>query len=296
MTGYPDELREHLDGAVTTVCACWRLTRKDGWRAGFTDHDLPLVFDGTSFEPQSGFGASEARETLGLSVDTVDVEGVLSSDHVTDADIAAGLYDGAKVETFLVNWREPGQFAPTRVATIGKVTRTGERFVAELESQSHRLDQPGGRRITRNCDAELGDARCRFALGGPTFEGSGIVLSAQTPDSIAIAGLSAFKTGWFSCGTLRWTTGKRAGRTERVVDHRIGPDGALLTLQPSVGPAIDPGDAFQIVAGCDKTFATCKSKFGNALNFRGFPHLPGNDMAYSYVAEGGVFDGKPVVP
>ena len=53
---------------------------------------------------------------------------------------------------------------------------------------------------------------------------------------------------------------------------------------------------FRHCAGCDKTFATCKAKFDNALNFRGFPHLPGNDAAYAYVVDGGVFDGGPLVP
>jgi uncharacterized phage protein (TIGR02218 family) len=53
---------------------------------------------------------------------------------------------------------------------------------------------------------------------------------------------------------------------------------------------------FSVLAGCDKAFSTCKKKFDNALNFRGFPHLPGNDVAYSYVVEGSDFDGGPVVP
>ena len=57
----------------------------------------------------------------------------------------------------------------------------------------------------------------------------------------------------------------------------------------------EPGDTFSVFAGCDKTFATCKAKFDNALNFRGFPHLPGNDAAYAYVVDGGRFDGGPLV-
>lgn len=69
----------------------------------------------------------------------------------------------------------------------------------------------------------------------------------------------------------------------------------MLIVQAGVGPPIGAGDAFALVAGCDHSFATCKAKFANALNFRGFPHLPGNDAAYAYVTDGGVFDGGPVV-
>jgi uncharacterized phage protein (TIGR02218 family) len=58
----------------------------------------------------------------------------------------------------------------------------------------------------------------------------------------------------------------------------------------------EAGDAVVVTAGCDKSFSTCKAKFGNGLNFRGFPHLPGNDRAYEYVSEGAVFDGGALVP
>ncbi|KQZ94202.1 hypothetical protein ASD64_04855 [Mesorhizobium sp. Root157] len=296
MSGYPQALIDHFGRDVTTVCHCWRLTRKDGTTAGFTDHDRVLVVDGSSFEPETGLSASEARQSLGLSVDTVDVEGALSSGRITDEDIAAGLYDEAKVETYLVNWRNPQDFAVIRVATIGKITRRDGSFVAELESSMHRLDQPNGRYVTRKCDAELGDTRCGVSLDQPAFNGAGIVEGMDGPDTVRVSGLAGFQVAWFSFGVLTWTSGANIGRTERIVDHRQDGGSTLLILQPAVGPATQPGDTFTVVAGCDHSFATCKAKFANALNFRGFPHLPGNDAAYSYVSDGGNFDGGPVVP
>lgn len=296
MSIYPEALADHLGREVTTVCHCWRLTRKDGQVTGYTDHDRVLTVDGSGFEPESGFSASEARDSLGLSVDTVDVEGALSSDRISDTDIAAGLYDGARVETFLVNWRAPEQFALIRTATIGKIVRRDDGFVAELESLARALDQQNGRYVTRLCDAELGDARCTFLLDQPGFSGAGVVVSIGPADTIGVSGLDGFAPAWFARGVLTWTTGTRTGRNERIVDHRVDGSVVSIVLQSSVGPEIAAGDSFSIVAGCDKSFATCKAKFGNALNFRGFPHLPGNDTAYGYVADGGNFDGGPVVP
>jgi uncharacterized phage protein (TIGR02218 family) len=295
VTVYPEALAEHLAREITTACHCWRLTRTDGTITGFTDHDRPLTVDGTVFEPETGFSASEARDTLGLAVDTVDVEGALSSADISEADIAAGLYDRATVETLLVNWRQPQDFALLRKATIGKITRSDGRFVAELESQAHALDRPSGRYLTRACDAELGDARCGVLLDHPDYGGAGAVVAVETAEAVAVSGLDGFASGWFSHGTLRWMTGARAGRSERIVAHRKDGGGVTLTLRPGGGPAV-AGDAFTVKAGCDKSFATCRGKFANALNFRGFPHLPGNDAAYNYVVDGGKFDGGPVVP
>jgi len=281
---------------VTTVCHCWRLTRKDGHVAGYTDHDRALTIGTTLHAPQTGLAASEARDTLGLAVDTVEVEGALSSDDISETDIAAGLYDGATVETFLVNWRQPDDFVLLRKAAVGKITRTDGRFVAELESLVHALDRPGGRYVGRSCDAELGDTRCGFDLDHPEFTGVGAVASFEAPSTLVATGLDAFAGGWFAHGVLTWTAGENAGRSERVEEHRKDAAGTTLVLRPRAGLSVAEGDTFSVFAGCDKKFSTCKAKFANALNFRGFPHLPGNDAAYGYVVDGGRFDGGPVVP
>ena len=291
---YPQSLREHLSQTVTTVCRCWRLTRRDGVVLGFTDHDMTLTVDGTTCMPQSGLSGSEVKQTLGFEVDAFDVEGALSSDAITEADISAGLLDGASVETFLVNWRNPADFALTGYALVGKITVKDSRFVAELESRLRLLDQPKGRFVLRACDAELGDERCKFALGS-AYQGNGTVSDIHNRTTLGVAGLDAFETGLFSNGVLTWTSGRWSGQQFRIGNHVKRSDSVMLGLDMSPGLP-EPGDAFSIIAGCDKSFASCRDRFANALNFRGFPHLPGNDDAYSYVSGNGNFDGGVIVP
>lgn len=290
-----EDFAAHLAREVTTLCHCWRLTRRSGLVSGFTDHDRRLDFDGTGFRPETGFSATEAKDSLGLGVDTLDVEGALSSLEISEEDIAAGLYDGARIETFLVNWQAPAQHRLLRVSTVGKITASDGRFTAELESLAHTLERPSGRFVTRACDAELGDARCGFSLGTAGYHGTGAVLEVEPTGVVRISGLGGFAAGWFSLGVLDWEGGALAGRSVRVRSHRK--EGATVRLVLEAGTGVPAtGDGFSIVAGCDKAFATCKTKFANALNFRGFPHLPGNDAAYAYVSEGVPFDGKPLVP
>ena len=294
MSEFSSAFREHLERDCTTLCHCWLLTRRDGEAFGFTDHDRPLTVGGQTYEPESGFSQSEARASLGMAVDSSDVEGALSSDRLTEEDIAAGLFDGASVETLLVNWAEPEQFAPLRKAAIGRIVRADGRFVAELESVAASLDRPNGRMLRRSCDARLGDGRCRVDLDAGGFRGAGAVIAVPAPATLRVSGLSGFAPGWFAFGEITFASGALAGRMAAVVDHTSEGDDALLTL-PAAEPMPAPGDGFAIVAGCDKRFATCKAKFANAVNFRGFPHLPGNDAAYAYVAEGIEFDGRALV-
>ncbi|TKT81235.1 DUF2163 domain-containing protein [Aquamicrobium sp. LC103] len=294
MTGHSDEFATHLRREVTTLCHCWKLTRRDGSMDGFTDHDRRIQFEGNSYEPRSGFSQSEARMSLGFSIDTSDVEGALSSPSLAENDIEAGLFDGAEIETYLVNWRKPEERALLRKSIVGKIERIDGRFVAELESLTRSLDRPNGRYLRRVCDAELGDARCRANIDKPEFRASGSVLSVSAPCSYRVDGLDGFSAGWFSFGGLYWTSGRYSGRVSLVADHKFELGGIVLVLPVEFADA-RPGDGFDIRAGCDKQFATCRSKFGNSVNFRGFPHLPGNDAAYRYVTEGGVFDGGVLV-
>jgi len=165
MTAIPPALESHLAGEVTTHCFCWIIRRNDGIVQGFTDHDRILLVGGVACEPQTGLSASEATSSLGLAVDSAEIEGALSSANITDIDIESGAFDGAAVETYLVNWASPDQQTLLRSSRIGAITRSGGKFVAETKSSSVDLDKVSGRRITRLCDAQLGDDRCRYAGG-----------------------------------------------------------------------------------------------------------------------------------
>ena len=243
MSIYPTALKTHLSSEITSVCHCWRLTRADGVVLGFTDHDQVLMVDGQLYEPSSGFNRSEARNTLGLAAGSIDIEGALSSDRLREEDIAAGLYDGARVETLLVNWRSPADFVAIRKATIGKITRADNRLVAELQGAFHALDQPGGRYVRRSCDAEVGDARCGVALTG-SFRGTGSVVALAGADTLEVSGLGGFADDWFSGGVIDWTSGGNAGRIARVVTHAKRGGDVTLTLWPGAGFAPAAGDAF----------------------------------------------------
>lgn len=291
MIPVPAELESHLQGEVTSHCFAWLIRRSDGVVLGFTDHDRTLLVGGIACEPLTGLNSSEASTALGLSAAGGEVEGVLSSAKISDIDIEQGRYDGASIEAYLVNWSEPGQHMLLRRWTAGKISRSGSRFVMELKGAAAAFDAVRGRRVLRHCDASLGDSRCGVDVNDPRYFAEGTVLAADGL-SLTVAGLDSFALGWFSGGMLAWTGGANAGRGVRVT-AQVGQH-LKLGEQP-VLPVVD-GDAFRIIAGCDKSFATCKAKFSNGVNFRGFPHLPGNDAAYAYVNGGNEYDGSALVP
>lgn len=292
MREIPADLAAHLAQDATTLCRCWRVTRRDGAVLGFTEHDRDLNVDGTLFAAASGFQSSDAEAALGLSAPNGEVAGAFSSDAIGDADLRNGLYDGARVEVFVVNWAAPSQYLLEHVREIGNVKRTADHFQAELRGLAARLDQPAGRVYGRRCDATLGDTRCGVDLASSALRANGTIIKAGTTQAM-VSGLAGFAAGFFTFGSLTFLDGALAGRKVDIGAQDAG-DPARLSFWLPLQDAPQPGDRFSITAGCDKSFGTCRNKFANGANFQGFPHMPGADFAYSYASGSVTHDGGPL--
>lgn len=288
----PLALAAHLAEPATTLCRAWRLTRRDGRTLGFTDHDCDFAFDGTVFAAATGLDAAEATAELGFAVGGGEVSGALQSAGLTEPDIAAGLYDDAAVEVWLVNWADVSQRLVLDRASIGEIRREDSAFVAELRGPMHRLDEERGLLYRRTCSADLGDTRCRVDLTSRLFGADGAVTATDGALTVATDGLGGFPADWFTTGRLVWTSGANAGGAVEIKAHRLRDGTAQIDLWARAPRPISIGDGFRLTAGCDKRLATCRDKFANVPNHRGFPHMPGNDFVLSVAASGrGRFDG-----
>jgi uncharacterized phage protein (TIGR02218 family) len=282
MRTIPSELADHLAGGATTLCRCWRATRADGRVFGFTDHDRDVVFAGTTFRAGSGLAAAEATASLGFAIGGGDVAGAFSDDALAEADLEAGLWDTAKVEVFLVNWAAPAQNLRLFVGAIGEVRRDDGAFTAELRGAATSLNQRHGRLFAPTCDADLGDARCTVDLAVPALTGTGIVTAVADGFSVQASGLGTYPANWFRGGRVMWRSGANAGLGGEVRQHALVGGVARLALWQETAFPAAVGDTFAVTAGCDKFAETCRAKFSNIANFRGFPQMPGTDRVLAY--------------
>ncbi|MFN3349643.1 DUF2163 domain-containing protein [Pseudorhodoplanes sp.] len=293
MRAIPPELQARLNAGATTLCRCWIVTRRDGIVQGFTDHDCDVPLGDVRCRADTGFAGSEAVARLGLAADGSEVSGALSDDSLNEDALAAGRYDAAQVDLYLVDWSEPTLHVLMSRGHIGEVRREGQAFVAELRGLADALNAETGRLYTAVCAADLGDPRCRVDLDDPAYRGEGTVTALNGVSAFAASGLSAFDDAWFTGGRLMFTSGANDGDAMEVKRHRKDGATVLVELWQAMAHPLATGDAFVVTAGCDKRFATCRDRFANVGNFRGFPHIPGNDFITRYARDGeSGHDGK----
>jgi hypothetical protein len=166
MRDIPDEMAARIESGAATLCHAWIVERLDGMRLGFTDHDRDLEVDDLDCRAASGWTQGAAETDEGLSAGNLAIGGVLDDARIKDADVAAGLWDRARVELWRVDWARPNLKVRLGVGTLSRIRREGESFVAEMEGPLAALERVVGRTYGRACDAVLGDARCAIDPAG----------------------------------------------------------------------------------------------------------------------------------
>ena len=280
-------LATHYASGTLTLAELWKVTRKDGTVFAFTDHDVALTYSSVTYQPSSAFKGSAAVTRAGFAVDDLELQGLLDSSGITEADIEAGLWDGAAIELRRVNWASLSDGDEIiRVGEIGNINRRAGGFVAELRGLSQKLQNNIGAVVQPLCNAELGDARCGKDL--TTFTHATTV-SSVTSRRVFVAGITK-ADNYFAGGKATFTSGPCSG----IVADIKGNVGATITLQLPLPFDAVATNGVTLIAGCDKRHLVdsagvvtgdCSNKFSNVVNFRGFWAVPGRDKVLTVGAQ-----------
>tara|TARA_R100000365_G_C2741104_1_gene69808 strand:- start:400 stop:1047 length:648 start_codon:yes stop_codon:yes gene_type:complete len=154
------EFAARLASGAATTCLCWRLRRADGFELAVTEHDRALEVDGVPYQPGAAVEAASFSHSADLRPGHAAAGGALAHEAITEADLASGLWDGARVDVIRSDWERPDLFVHVWSGRLSEVSRGAAGFEAELVSRKAELERPLGRVYARACDAVLGDARC----------------------------------------------------------------------------------------------------------------------------------------
>lgn len=282
----------HLASNPLKLAECVLLSPLVGTPMGFTSLNRDLLIDGVTYEAGTWAEMSSMSATRGSGVDNIETSGILSSDNITESDIIAGVYDGAKIELFQVVWSNLsyGKFI-VLTGVLGEISHTGTLFNTEFRSLSQFLSQNIVDLTSPVCRVrQLFDAKCfvngtnydeTFVPGDFRFLSpvSAVVSSRQItfggPTTPVNGEIKA--TGYYDYGIVLFTTGLNAGYSRDVKSHILNASLAEITLQESFPFTVAVSDIARLEAGCDRLSATCTNKYANIGNYRGEPHLPGSE-------------------
>jgi uncharacterized phage protein (TIGR02218 family) len=269
------------------------------YRSSYILVGIPGIGEGRGLEnyvgPDNGLVGSEASFcSLKVTISNGWVEGITENQYpvnggeVTvpnDFDISLmqaiqqGLFDGAKITVYTTYMPDYGDLVyGVEVKYSGQITeldKTG-RTTAEGTAESYlfKLNQQMPRMMLQPaCRWVLGDAGCTLDLsnfteaGVVSSQGTSLQIQSQTPLTQA--------DGYFTQGIVTMTSGHNMGLSMSVKQYK---GGVINLTKPFLFP-VQPGDTFQVTAGCDHTYATCQQKFGNLVNFGGMPWIPNYERA-----------------
>lgn len=266
----------HGSDCVTAACQLWTIYRRDGVTFRFTSHDQPVKRGPFVYSPCRSLdpSASENASTLG-SVGDIELTGIIDDDGISEADLYGGLFDDAYVTVDLYSWGD-ARVPPRRLAAgwTGELSQGVTGFQMQVLGPGARLGQQAlVQMVTPACRWVFGDARC--GVNVESMKVAGTVIASPSRGRLKVA-LPAEPAGrqWAN-GRIRFVTGPNAGQVveTKSVDFATGE----VVTWVSPGFLSDPGDAVELLPGCDLGRDGGCTLYKNVINFGGFPDVPGSD-------------------
>jgi len=258
------------------LCAfafCWRLERRDGVTIGLTSHDRILEIDALAYRPVPAITPGAILLGGEGAPDLTDISGGLSCAAISEMDLDAGRWDGARLGLYLTEWTDPGMlWLELAQGRLGGIERQDGQYSVTLQGAATMLDRPVAPVTSPTCRARLGDEACRIDMRRHERI---MRVAGVTGEALTCTGLAP---GRYAMGSVRWLGGANCGLTQAIVDQEG--DRVFLAEPPPFD--VMPGTRALLREGCDKRLETCMSRFTNAVNFRGEPYLPGMDLLTRY--------------
>jgi uncharacterized phage protein (TIGR02218 family) len=275
------ELIALLSNNQFSMADLFTITTPSGETLRWTSADIPIVWSGLTYIPVP-IERSEIRLVMGIEVST------LSATVYPDAQMTVGgtpfliackvgALDGA---TLLLQRGYFSSFAEPCVGVLhlfeGTISVESANGVeANLSVRDYlslfNIDMPHNSHAP-GCNNTLYDAGCGINRAALAF--FGVVQAGSTKQ--VINHVLSQTSGYFNYGVLEFLTGVNAGVTVTVSKHMIGTLGLAIPVKSTPSA----GDTFNVYPGCDRTLATCKNKYNNAIRFRGQPWIPKPETAY----------------
>lgn len=264
-------LQISLQKDVTNLVKIYTLTLKDNSVLGFTDSDAEITFGGVIYKPN--IQSEKLLKSL-EGKDRVEIFGVIDSELINEQNIKSGKFLDAHIEIAAIdlNNLSEGKIV-LNSGFIESISYDNSSYIFNIKPYSEKLKRVITQNYSKKCRADFGDSKCGINLENYKSNGSVTEIIDEKSFKVSALGQENF---YYNYGIISFTNGANNGLKFNIKSYKDD----IIKLFLSPNSAIEIGDNFEIFTGCDKSFNCCIEKFDNAENFRGEPHIPGNDKLF----------------
>lgn len=280
------ELIEFLasaDSDTMKTADLYTFTLTNGIVLRYTSADFDITHEGNVYScKNAGIARSEMSWQTGLSVDDVTVElNPGKDDRIGSVSMVEafrnGSFDGAEIQLDMAFYAQGWENTPhvlekLFVGNVDVDEVSGSYVKLSIKSLTELLNS--------NFPSNVYQSSCQYALYGP---GCGVIRGIYSESAFVASGSTKREihcqltkaSGYYQNGVILFQSGANINIKKSIKTHSNG----LIALSTPLQYVPNAGDKFTIFAGCDKTMATCKSKFRNLDNFSGTPFIPAADSS-----------------
>ena len=268
---------------------------------GFTSNTRDMTLPGHGalvFKSAVGIAPSAIEQAL-ENPTTFEVQGLYQSGLFEQDDVVRGKWDFATVEIFAACWDNTnlGELVLFK-GNMGEFKDYQLYFTAEGRGLISRLSSDAGEVTTRYCrvkvfrDSQCGHTASTVTIDGDTYDiqytsllAVGTTVSTRqtiyVPETYWTGQLTPKlvpPNGYFNNGTITSTSGANEGLSREILKSSTNNIDVKFALKRPFPFAVAVSDEFTVTAGCNRTVEDCR-KYGNIINFRGEPYIPGLENA-----------------
>jgi len=260
------------------LCHGLRIECTNGLIVRLTDYPRDLMMSGNLYQSDNGYQFTGSQSGTSMSPGSMDLDGIATITGIGRDQIAAGVFDSARLYVFATSWKSPlDNEEPIGAAILGRTTLEDDNYRIEMMSLVDALNQSVGRSYAPSCDKIFGGqtyAGCKKDLGPLTVTGAitGVTSGAVFQDTSRTE-----VDDWFGAGTIHFTTGDNVGLKPLEIKSYAA-NGTIETYEPAYY-SVQIGDEYVMVPGCRKRLAEdCRDKYDNVLNNGGFRRVPASSQ------------------
>ncbi|MBL1420252.1 MAG: DUF2163 domain-containing protein [Alphaproteobacteria bacterium] len=277
--------KAHLALNVTQICHCLKIEKGD-ISLYLTDHDRPLLFLEDGYFPDENLTIAPAKFYRNLRDDQFEISSFIDDNGLSYDLIEADHLQDAQFYLYQVNWGKPDEYNLLKIGVVGDVYLEAAHVKLAMHGIAKPLEKRHNRLLQEKCDAQFAGDRCNIDTELAIYHKLGQVSLLKTTHSFEIELPSGVDSGYFDGGSLEWQSGENinvgAEKLRIMRQFKLSDCIHSIILYRTAKYPIALEDELKLTVGCDKSFATCRDRFANSAEFRGFDQMPGKAFKFTY--------------